>query len=150
VRLLPIVYDPPVILNGVKSLSYAANMLASRQAVAAGYDEALLVSSGGTVLEGPTCAIFWVADGRLRTPALDTGILASITRRVLVERLPVQEGTFPLEDLLGAHEAFLASTARMAQPVAAVADSRLAPAPGPFTLRAQQALRAAIADDVIA
>lgn len=69
VRMLPVIYDPSVVLNGVKSLSYAANMLASRRAIAEGYDEALLVSSDGVVLEGPTCTIFWAADGQLRTRA---------------------------------------------------------------------------------
>jgi branched-subunit amino acid aminotransferase/4-amino-4-deoxychorismate lyase len=58
VRLGTVTFDPSVILNGVKTLSYAANMAASRQAAAAGYDEAVLVSSGGIVLEGPTCSIF--------------------------------------------------------------------------------------------
>ncbi len=85
-RLLPVTYNPSGLLDGVKSLSYAANMLAYRRARAEGYDEALLVRSDGVVLEGPTCSIFWVQDGRLRTPALETGILASITRRLLSRR----------------------------------------------------------------
>ncbi|MGA9856826.1 MAG: aminotransferase class IV [Solirubrobacteraceae bacterium] len=146
VRLLPVVYDPSVVLNGVKTLSYAANMLASRRAVAAGYDEALLVRSDGTVLEGPTCSIFWVRDGRLQTPALGTGILASITRRVLLDRLSAEEGTYPLEDVAGADEAFLASTARLAQPIAAIGDTALPAPPGAVTVRAQELLARAIAE----
>jgi branched-chain amino acid aminotransferase len=149
-RLLPVVYDPSVLLNGVKSLSYAANMLASRQALGAGYDEALLVRSDGVVLEGPTCSIFWARDGRLRTPALDTGILASITRRVILESLPAEEGSFGLEDAVGADEAFLASTARLAQPVAAIGKRNLPAAPGPQTLLAQEAIdRAMVADSIL-
>ena len=101
-RLLPVMYNPSGLLDGVKTLSYGANMLASRRARAEGYDEALLVRSDGVVLEGPTCSIFWVRDGRLRTPALQTGILASITRRVLLESLPVEEGSFALQDAAGA------------------------------------------------
>jgi branched-chain amino acid aminotransferase len=146
VRLFPVVYDPSVVLDGVKSISYAANMLASRRALAAGYDEAVLVRSDGTVLEGPTCSIFWIQAGRLRTPALDTGILASITRRVLVENLSVEEGRFALEELLAADEAFLASTVRLAQPISAIADTDLPTAPGPHTVRAQAVIRRAIAD----
>lgn len=149
-RLLPIVYDPSVLLNGVKSLSYAANVMASRRAIAAGYDEALLVRSDGVVLEGPRSAIFWVRKGRLCTPALDTGILASITRRVIVESLPVEEGSFQLEDALQAEEAFLASTARLVQPAAAIGEMTFPVAPGPETLRAQQALERAMAEDSIA
>ena len=145
IRVLPVVYDPSVLLNGVKSLSYGANMLATRRATEAGYDEALLVRSDGTVLEGPTCSVFWVADGRLRTPALGTGILASITRRVLLEHLSVEEGAYSLEEVAAAEEAFLASTGRHAQPIAAVGQRRLAQAPGPLTLRAQEVLERAIA-----
>jgi branched-chain amino acid aminotransferase len=150
VRLLPVTYDPSGLLNGVKSLSYAANMLASRQAAAAGYDEALLVDSDGTVLEGPTCSIFWVSEGRLRTPALATGILASITRRVVLEGLAVEEGTFRLGELLAAEEAFLASTARLAQPIAAIGETDLGSAPGPRTREAQDIIERAMADGSIA
>jgi branched-chain amino acid aminotransferase len=150
-RLVPVTYDPPVILNGVKSLSYASNMLATRRAVAEGYDEALMVRSDGVVLEGPTCSIFWVSDGRLRTPALETGILASISRRVILESMaPVQEGSFALQDLLGAQEAFLVSTARLAQPIAAIGDTRLPAAPGPETQRAEEAMQRAMDEGSIA
>jgi branched-chain amino acid aminotransferase len=150
VRLLPVTYNPSVLLNGVKSLSYGANMLASRRALAAGYDEALLVRSDGVVLEGPTCAMFWVRDGRLQTPALETGILASITRRVILESMTVEEGSFPLEHALGAEEAFLVSTARLGQPIAAIGEVLLPAAPGPQTLKAQHAIERAMAEDSIA
>jgi branched-chain amino acid aminotransferase len=150
VRMRPVTYNPSVLLNGVKSLSYGANMLASRRAVAAGYDEALLVRSDGIVLEGPTCSIFWVRDGRLQTPALETGILASITRRVILESLPVEEGSFSLEHALGAEEAFLVSTARLGQPIAAIGEVILPEAPGPQTLKAQEAITRALAEGSIA
>ncbi len=145
VRMLPVTYDPSVVLNGVKTLSYAANMAASRRAVAEGYDEALLVASAGTVLEGPTCSIFWVRDGRLRTPALSTGILGSITRRVVLERMTAEQGIYPLDDLLAAEEAFLASTARLAQPIAAIGQTVLPAAPGEVTRQAQTVLDDAVA-----
>jgi branched-chain amino acid aminotransferase len=150
VRLLPVTYNPSVLLDGVKTLSYAANMLASRRAVSAGFDDALLVRSDGTVLEGTTCSIFWVSEGRLRTPALETGILASITRRVIVESLDVEQGTFPIDDLVSAEEAYLASTARLAQPVAAIGESVLSAAPGRHTLLAQGVIEGAIAQGAIA
>lgn len=149
-RLVPLTYDPSVLLNGVKSLSYAANMLASRRAVAEGYDEALMVRSDGVVLEGPTCSVFWVSGGHLRTPDLQTGILASITRRVILESMPVREGSFPLQDLLGAEEAFLVSTARLAQPIAAIGETPLPAAPGPQTLQAQEAIERAMDEASIA
>ncbi len=138
VRLATVAYAPSVILTGVKSLSYAANMQATRLAVARGADEAILVRPDGVVLEAPTSAVFWVsAEGPLRTPALSTGILESITRSKVISELHVEEGEFELADLLGAHEAFLASTTREVQPVSAI-DGRELPAPGRRTLEAQQ------------
>ena len=121
-----------------------------RRARADGYDEALLVRSDGVVLEGPTCSIFWVRDGRLRTPALETGILASITRRVILESLGAEEGSFALKDAVGADEAFLASTARWAQPIASIGETSLPAAPGPQTLAAQEAIERAMAEGSIA
>ena len=121
-----------MILNGVKSLSYAANMQATRLAKAQGADEAVLVTPDGTVLEPPTSAIFWVSpQGALRTPALDVGVLESITRDRLVKALDVEEGAWPVADLRAAREAFLASTTREIQAVSAIDGSRAARGPGP-------------------
>jgi branched-chain amino acid aminotransferase len=139
-KLATVTYTPTVILNGVKSLSYAANMQASRIAKNRGADEAVLVRPEGTVLEPPTSAIFWVsAGGELRTPALSDGVLESITRDRLVNSLDVAEGTWDVEDLRAASEAFLASTTREIQAVAAIDGTDLAAAPGPRTREAQQA-----------
>src|SRR6478609_632281 len=139
-RLATVAYQPTVILNGVKSLSYAANMQASRLAKGRGADEAVLVRPDGVVLEPPTSAIFWVsADGRLRTPALDDGVLESITRDRLIKALDVEEGSWQVEDLRAAGEAFLASTTREIQAVAAIDGAELAAAPGPRTQEAQRA-----------
>ena len=119
-----------MILNGVKSLSYAANMQATRLAQARGADEAVLVQPDGTVLEPPTSTIFWVSpQGALRTPALDDGVLESITRDRLVKALHVEEGDWPVADLRAAHEAFLASTTREIQAVAAIDGRELQPTP---------------------
>jgi branched-chain amino acid aminotransferase len=138
--LATVTYNPTVILNGVKSLSYAANMQASRLAKERGADEAVLVRPDGTVLEPPTSAIFWAsAAGELRTPALEDGVLESITRDRLIKALDVAEGTWDVEDLRAASEAFLASTTREIQAVAAIDGTDLSVAPGPRTRDAQQA-----------
>jgi branched-chain amino acid aminotransferase len=150
ISLAGVTYSPTVILNGVKSLSYAANMEASRLAVARGADEALLVRPDGIVLEAPTSTIFWVSgDGRLRTPSLDVGILASITRDRLIRELDVEEGAYALEDLLGADEAFLASTVREVQAVSAIDETELEECPGRRTREAAEAF-AAILDRELA
>jgi branched-chain amino acid aminotransferase len=135
-----VTYSPSGILNGVKSLSYAANMQASRIAQGRGADEALLVRPDGIVLEAPTSTVFWVtAEGALRTPSLDVGILASITRDRLIRELDVEEGAFPLDDLLGAREAFLASTVREVQAISAIDETDLPECPGEQTESAKAA-----------
>lgn len=139
-RLATVTYSPSVILNGVKSLSYAANMQSTRLARAQGADEAVLVQPDGIVLEPPTSAIFWVSpQGALRTPALDIGVLESITRDRLVKTLHVEEGAWPVTDLRAAQEAFLASTTREIQAVSAIDGRALPEAPGPRTREAQEA-----------
>lgn len=148
IALATVTYSPTVILNGVKSLSYAANMQVTRMAKAAGAAEALFVRPDGIVLEAPTSTIFWVTpEGRLRTPALEAGVLDSITRRVIVERIEVEEGEFPLDDLLNASEAFLASTTREVQPVEKIDGKTFGCAPGAATDRASAAFQAALSGD---
>jgi branched-subunit amino acid aminotransferase/4-amino-4-deoxychorismate lyase len=143
-----VTYSPTVILTGVKSLSYAANMQATRIAKARGAAEAILVRPDGVVLEAPTSSIFWVsAEGPLRTPALSTGILESITRARLVDELHVEEGEFELDDLLGAREAFLASTTREVQAIEAI-DGIALVAPGPRTKTAAEAFARRVAAEL--
>jgi len=148
-KVATVTYSPTVILNGVKSLSYAANMQSTRLAQAGGADEAILVRPDGAVLEPPTSSVFWVSpEGGLRTPALDVGVLASITRDRLVKALDVEEGTWPAADLRAAREAFLASTTREVQAVAAIDGSSLAESPGPRTREAQEAFAAVLAEEL--
>jgi branched-chain amino acid aminotransferase len=143
-RLATVTYAPSVILTGVKSLSYGANMQATRIAQARGADEALLVRPDGIVLEAPTATIFWAtADGRLHTPAISTGILASITRAQVVRELEVSEAEYPVDAVTAATEAFLASTTREIQPVTAIDDRELG-APGQRTREAQGAFAQAL------
>jgi branched-chain amino acid aminotransferase len=139
IRLATVTFAPTRVLDGIKSLSYAGNMLTTRLAKERGADEALLVTPHGRVLEGPTSSFFWVSGGTLRTPPLGEHILDSITRRLLVEELEVSEETCTLDDLAGADEAFLASTVREVQPVAAIDDADL-PVGGPVTENAARRL----------
>ena len=123
VRLGAVTYAPTRVLDGIKSLSYAANMLAGRLARQRGFDEALLVSPHGRVLEAPTASIFWVdSAGTICTPPLDDRILASITRERILRVAEVDQRHGTLEDLASASEAFLASTTREVQAVSAIED----------------------------
>ncbi|MGI8904756.1 MAG: aminotransferase class IV [Solirubrobacteraceae bacterium] len=139
IRLSCVTYSPTRILDQVKSLSYAANMLAGRLARERGFDEALLVTPHGRVLEAPTSSFFWIEGETVLTPPLEDHILASITRAAVIALTDAREQPCTLADLAGADEAFLASTTREVQPVAAI-DERDFPASGPLTARAAAAL----------
>ena len=141
VRLGIVTYAPTRVLDGVKSLSYAANMLTTRLAQERGFDEALLVTPHGRVLEAPTSSLFWVdADGALCTPPLDDHILASITRDRLMRLVDAVERPCATESIMAAGEAFLASTIREVQSIGAIEDVELQE--GPRTREAAAAFRA--------
>jgi branched-chain amino acid aminotransferase len=129
-------YQPTIVLTGLKTLSYAGNMTATRIAKRDGADEALLVGPDGTVMEAPTSTIFWVdGEGNLHTPKLEAGILASITRDRIMRVAPVEESDeYKLRDVLDASEVFLASSLREVQGVSSL-DGLTYTCPGPVTQR---------------
>jgi branched-subunit amino acid aminotransferase/4-amino-4-deoxychorismate lyase len=137
IALAAVEYVPTRILDGVKSLSYGANMLASRVARERGADDALLVTPHGRVLELPTSAFFYVLGDELCTPPLADHVLDSITRRRLMGL--ARERVTTLDDVRAASEAFAASTLREVQPVRALDGHALPAAPGPWTERAAEA-----------
>ncbi len=140
-RVATVTFVPTRVLNGLKTLSYAANMLAGRIAKDQGADEALFVTPHGRVLEGPTWSFFWVSGGRLHTPPLSDGILDSITRHFVLEECEVTEAVCTLDDIRAAEEAFIASTVREVMPITAVDDIELPAAPGAATRAAHAAFR---------
>jgi branched-chain amino acid aminotransferase len=136
-----VTYAPTRIMDGIKSLSYAPNMLASRLVKERGYDEALLVTPHGRVLEAPTTAFFYaLGEERLYTPPLEDHILDSITRRHVIAVTGAQERATTRDDLDSVTEAFLASTLREVHPVSRIEERSLAPAPGPLTSAAATAV----------
>jgi 4-amino-4-deoxychorismate lyase len=144
ISLLGIRAEAPWLLGGVKSTSYAINMAAESEARARGVDDALFVRDDGIVLEGPVTNVWWRRGRTLSTPALDLGILAGVTRAVLVEAAPaagyeVVEGAFPLDELLGAEEVFTSSSVREVLPVVRVDAARFDR--GPAAAELQRALR---------
>jgi len=150
IRMASVTYAPTRVLNGLKTLSYGGNMLAGRLAKEHGADEALLVTPHGRILEAPTATFFWVRDGRLATPPLDDGILASITRERLMAECDVEEAPATLDDLRAAEEAFIASSVREVMPVTAIDDIELPDAPGPVTRAAHEALTARVVRELAA
>lgn len=144
VALATVEYRTTGVLDGLKTLSYGANMQANRIAKERGKDEALLVTPEGQVLEAPTASIFVSFDGEtLVTPPLGDGILASITRATLLDRIEVTERAISRDELGGATEAFLCASIREVQPISEIDEVRL-PVPGPLTAAAQTAYREAV------
>jgi branched-chain amino acid aminotransferase len=139
-RVMTVPYAPNRILDGLKTLSYAGNMLAGRLAKEQGFDEALFVTPHGRVLEGPTWTFFWVDGGKLLTPPLEDRILNSITRARVMEEASAQEAVCTLDDVRNAEEAFIASSVREVMPITAVDDIELPSAPGPVTEAARERL----------
>ncbi|HEY1020118.1 MAG TPA: branched-chain-amino-acid transaminase [Sediminibacterium sp.] len=94
---------------------YVNSILASQEAKANGFDEALLSDMNGNVAEGPGANVFFEKEGRLYTTALGN-ILPGITRATVLEiceelHIPVEEKLFTKEDMYGADAAFFCGTA---------------------------------------
>lgn len=138
-------------LTQAKTISYAPNMAVGLAAQGDGFDDALLFGRDGSVLEGPTFSIVWFTDGILETPALDLGILESVTRAVVLEvaagiGIEVAEGVFPLARVLGADEVAILSTVKEVSPVVAIDETVFTP--GPLTERLRSAVLERITAEV--
>ena len=119
-------------LAGVKSTSYAENVVALAEAEKHGASEAVFANLAGHLCEGTGSNVGYVVGGEVRTPTLSVGCLAGVTRALLVEWSDVREVDEPIEVLGGADEIFLLSTTRDVQGVHRYGDRELV-APGPVT-----------------
>ncbi len=134
---------------GLKTTSYAENVVALAHAHSAGAHEAIFANTRGNLCEGTGTNVFVVVAGRLVTPPLSSGCLAGVTRDLLLAWLPdVEERDVPLSALAEAPEAFLTSSLRDVHPIALVDGAPLPAAPGPLTQRAAEVFAARAAQDV--
>lgn len=128
-------------LTRIKHTGLLWKILARTEAKRAGVDDALLLNTSGRIAEATAANIFWVREGTLYTPSLDCGILAGVTRMVVIgiakdQDIAVVEGEFPLDDLLRAEEAFLTSSTCEIAPIRSVADKTFTGTiPGQMTRR---------------
>jgi branched-chain amino acid aminotransferase len=134
--------DSRALAPSAKTGNYLNNLLALVEARRAGADDAVLLNPAGRLAEGTTSNLFLCRGGVVRTPALSCGILAGITRDLLLRSLrgagvTVEEGVYGPEDLRGAEEAFLTSTVRGVAPITRVDGAPVGSGrPGPLTQRA--------------
>ncbi|MEU2074248.1 aminodeoxychorismate lyase [Streptomyces sp. NPDC013489] len=125
-------------LTGLKTTSYAENVVALARAREQGGSEALFANTVGQLCEGTGSNVFVVVDGRILTPPVSSGCLAGITRALTVAWTGAQEADLPLDVLESADEIFLTSTLRDVQAVHRVDGRELSPAPGPVTAKAMR------------
>ncbi len=127
-------------LAGLKTTSYAENVVALAYAEERGGTEAVFANLAGNLCEGTGSNVFYVVDGELRTPTLDSGCLAGVTRGLVLDWFGGVEVDEPIEVAEQADEVFLVSTTRDVQGVTRWNDREL-PAPGPVTAEAAAAWR---------
>ncbi|MFD8015833.1 aminotransferase class IV [Streptomyces sp. NPDC058955] len=125
-------------LTGLKTTSYAENVVALARAKEAGATEALFGNTVGQLCEGTGSNVFVVLDGRIHTPPVSSGCLAGITRALAAEWTGAVETDLPLDVLETAEEVFLTSTLRDVQAVHRVDGRELTAAPGPVTAKAMR------------
>ncbi|HLQ81319.1 MAG TPA: aminotransferase class IV, partial [Brachybacterium sp.] len=120
----------PWLLPGAKTLSYAVNMAAVREAKRRGADDVLFLASDGYVLEGPTSTLMVRrGDGFLTTP-VSAGVLPGTSVRTLFDHLhqdgfAVGEELMTVEDVTGSDGAWLLSSTRLAAPITHLDDAVL-------------------------
>ncbi len=136
---------------GLKTTSYADNVVALAAARRRGAVEALFANTRGDLCEGSGSNVFVVVDGQILTPSLECGPLAGVTRDLVLQwcaaaGMPVRERRLPLDILHTADEVFLTSSTKDVFPVDAVDQRRLAP--GPVTAAAADVFRAHAAADI--
>ncbi|MFJ4714701.1 aminotransferase class IV [Streptomyces sp. NPDC088785] len=135
-------------LAGLKTTSYAENVVALARARELGASEALFANTVGRLCEGTGSNVFVVLDGEIHTPPVASGCLAGITRALAVEWTGARETDLPLSVLAEADEVFLTSTLRDIQAVHRIDDRELSGTPGPVTAKAMRVWDERAADDI--
>ena len=130
-------------VTGLKTTSYAENVVALAEAAKLGATEAIFPNIAGNLCEGTGSNVFVVLDGRLLTPSLMSGCLGGVTRALLLEELPgADEEDVPIERLAEATEVLLTSSTRNVQPLRMVDGYELPGTDGPVARQAVAALAA--------
>jgi branched-chain amino acid aminotransferase len=135
-------------LAGLKTTSYAENVVALARAHQHGASEALFANTVGQLCEGTGSNVFVVLDGEIHTPPVTSGCLAGITRALTVEWTGAKETDLPLDVLERADEVFLTSSLRDVQAVHLVDERQLPGAAGPVTAKVMRVFDERSGDDL--
>lgn len=114
--------EAPWLLLGAKTLSYATNMAAKREAVRRGADEALLITTDGYVLEGPQSNLLVRHGDRIVTPAPDGGLLHGTAQRAgydffASQGLSTEYGHVPVASLADADGIWITNSVQLVRPI---------------------------------
>ncbi|MCB9894206.1 MAG: aminotransferase class IV [Planctomycetes bacterium] len=124
----------------IKSGNYLNNVLALKEARAAGATEAIMLNVQGHITEATTSNVFFVKDGVVKTPALKEGLLEGVTRGFILQvckdlGLTCEEGVFTRDELLNADEVFITGTTRDVMPVGYIGREKIKFTPGSLTIK---------------
>lgn len=134
-------------LAGIKATSNLTYVQCRREALKKQYDDALIQNESDHVMETSTGNLFWVRDGELFTPSLDTSCIDGSTRNLLIRLarengIKVTEGAYPLSEILAAQETFVTSVSREVSPVVRIDDHSFPEVPGPTSASLQESFQA--------
>lgn len=137
----PFRVDQESVFRRIKTISYAIQAAAFKQARQKQYDDALMLNEKGRVAEVSSANIFWVKKGTVYTPPLDAGCLEGTTRLVVHREarkigIPIVERSATLAQLFTADEVFISSSTKLVAPITEIAEkSRHRFETGPVTMR---------------
>ncbi|HVU64486.1 MAG TPA: branched-chain-amino-acid transaminase [Phycisphaerales bacterium] len=140
----------------IKSLNYLNNILAKMEAIEAGCDEAIMLSTDGYVTECTGDNIFIIKNGRLFTPPSicgQSGLLEGVTRKFVMQTLardcniPCEEKLMRLDEVMSADEVFLTGTAAEIIAVHSIADKKISQGEGPLTAKLRHRFREIVTSD---
>lgn len=132
---------PSALPPHIKTTNFLNNILAKREAIAAGAFDSILLNWESHLAECTVSNLFFVQAGQLHTPALACGLLDGITRNIVLRlakeaQIPIHEGYFGVETLYKADECFLTNTSMEMMPVTMVDGHRIGNgSPGLLTQR---------------
>ncbi len=139
--------SPQALDPAIKSGNYLNSVLALGEARKAGFDDALLLDRQGLVTEATSANVFIYRKNRLITPQLETGLLAGVTRGLVIglarqNGMILEERDLRLDEMLEAEEVMLTSTLREVMPVVQIGDHQIARGtPGPIAPRLRSWVR---------
>jgi branched-chain amino acid aminotransferase len=135
---------PNALSPRIKTTNFLNNIQAKREAIAAGAFDSILLNWEQHLTECTISNVFFVMDGKLRTPALECGLLDGITRSLVIRlagelNMHIEEGRYTVDQLYRADECFLTNTSMEIMPVTSVDRRPVGDGkPGPFTLKLKE------------